>query len=74
MSITVQRLSRKFKIGALELQDPIPNGSLEEVQELLTVQYPTLRHTKIFESGGVISTCGAFMVYEFIIQPVKTQG
>lgn len=74
MTIKAKRLLRKFKVGALELADPAPNCSLNEVHELLVGQYPMLRHTQIFESDGVISSCGNFMVYEYIVQPVKTQG
>lgn len=74
VQVIIQQLKRKFKIGALELPDPIPFGSLDEVQASLAAQFPMLRHTRIFESDATPSPCGEFLVYEFILPPVKTQG
>lgn len=74
MSTVISRLVRKFKVGALELSDPLPASSLDDVHEVLVAQYPTLRHTRLFESDGVVSPCNTFILYEFVLQPVKTQG
>ena len=74
VQIQIQQLARKFKIGALELEDPNPFGTLDDVQAALAAQFPMLRHTRIFESDATPSACGGFLVYEFILPPVKTQG
>ena len=71
---SLELLKRKFLIGTIELEDPLPNGSLDEVAELLSTQYAMVRFTRIFESDGVLSGCGKFMTYNIKLPPVKTNG
>ena len=73
MELKFKQLSRKFKVGATELADPLPGGTLNQVQELIAQQFPPVRHTCIFESDGRLSPCGGFIVYDIKPPPVKTQ-
>jgi hypothetical protein len=70
----VLSLPRRFIIGKLKLNDPLPDGSLDEVHAVLSQDHPNLRHTHIFESDGGISECGAYIDYHVVLQPVKTNG
>lgn len=71
---SVENLERKFHLGSIELADPLPSGTLDEVVELLSTQYPMVRFTRIFESDGVLSSCGKSMEYKIQVPPVKTNG
>lgn len=72
--IEVQRLPRKFTMGATELADPAPSLPLAQVHELFVQQFPIMRQTHIFESDGRLSDCGGFIEYTIVLPPVKTQG
>ncbi|WP_288987620.1 PRTRC system protein C [uncultured Pseudoalteromonas sp.] len=69
-----QTLPRKFKLGAMSLEDPMPSGSLDQVVEVFGEQYPMVRFTRIFESDAVVSQCGLFLEYEIKLPPVKVNG
>ena len=71
---SLENLERKFILGSIELADPIPSGSLDEVVELLSTQYPMVRFTRIYESDGILSSCGRYMEYTIQVPPVKTNG
>ncbi|WP_076414905.1 PRTRC system protein C [Shewanella sp. UCD-KL12] len=72
--ISIQTLPRKFKIGATIVEDPAPEASLDEVQRILTAQYPMLRHTRLYQNDGRLNQEGTEIVYEFQLIPVKTKG
>lgn len=72
--ISIQALPRKFKIGATIVQDPAPEASLDEVQRILTSQYPMLRHTRLYQEDGRLNQEGTEIDYEFQLIPVKTKG
>jgi hypothetical protein len=71
-----QQAIRKFKLGALVLDDPNPTAELEEVQRLLAKQFPQVRHTHIYSSDGIVSEVNGAQVvtYEFIVPPVSVNG
>ncbi|WP_100915910.1 PRTRC system protein C [Pseudoalteromonas spongiae] len=69
-----KKLPRKFKIGAMLLEDPVPTGDLNQVHEILATQYPMIRHTHIFESDAVLSGCGTYLEYSIKLPPAKTNG
>ena len=69
-----KKLQRKFKVGVTLLDDPLPNGTLEQVHELLSMQHPLIRHTHIFESDGRLSDCKTHMLYTIVLPPVKVNG
>ncbi len=72
--ITLNALPRKFKIGVTFIADPAPQASLEEVQRILSQQYPMLRHTTIYSEDGRLNDEATEIVYEFQLIPVKTKG
>jgi len=67
-------LPRRFIIGLLTLSDPLPDGSLEEVQAILAQEHPNVRHTHIFDTDACVSDCGEFLDFHVVLQPVKTNG
>jgi hypothetical protein len=67
-------LPRRFIIGLLTLEDPLPEGSLEEVQAILAQEHPSVRHTHIFHSDSRISDCSEFLDFHVVLPPVKTNG
>lgn len=72
--LQVNALPRQFKIGVAVINDPAPTASLDEVQRLLSQQYPMLRHTTIYEEDGIVSQEGTAVVYTFQLVPVKVKG
>lgn len=65
---------RKFKIGVAIINDPAPQADLDEVQRILTQQFPMLRHTRIYLEDGVLNETATEIVYDFPLIPVKTKG
>ncbi|GIU40996.1 hypothetical protein TUM3794_20320 [Shewanella colwelliana] len=72
--ISAATIVRKFKIGAAVIADPAPTASLEEVQRILTQQFPMIRHTRLYDEDGVLSDDATEILYEFQLIPVKTKG
>jgi PRTRC genetic system protein C len=70
--MSVQTLTRTFKIGCALIEDPAPGLSLDVVQQLLAATYPQVRWTKLYESDGVL--VGKTLQFNVIIPPVKTNG
>lgn len=73
MSATISTVERVFKLGALELPDPIPGGSLAQAVRLLSQQYPQFRHTSIYEEDGKLNASGK-LVFDLILPAPKTKG
>jgi hypothetical protein len=67
-------LPRAFKIGATEYKDPYPNGTLDDCHEHFSQSFPQLRHTKLFESDGVINESMTKEIFTFQMLPPKTNG
>ncbi|GAA4649814.1 hypothetical protein GCM10023116_20950 [Kistimonas scapharcae] len=68
----ISTLPRVFKVGATELPDPLPQGSLDEAVRLLATQFPQFRHTRVFEEDAVVE--GGKLVYSLILPPPKVNG
>jgi len=72
--LSLSTLPRKFQIGVATIEDPAPDASLEEVQRILSQQYPMVRHTRIYEEDGQLNTDATEIIYQFELIPVKTKG
>lgn len=72
--MTIQAMTRKFKLGAMLLEDPMPTGTLNEVVEVLSGQFPMVRFTSIFESDAQLSSCNSYLIYDIKLPPVKVNG
>ncbi|MGI2227769.1 PRTRC system protein C [Shewanella frigidimarina] len=72
--LNMNAIVRKFKIGAAIISDPAPQSDLDEVQRILTQQYPMLRHTRIYIEDGVLNDTATEIIYEFPLIPVKVKG
>ncbi|WP_076922405.1 hypothetical protein [Pseudoalteromonas sp. SK20] len=64
---------RIFKVGAREIQAPLPNGSLQENVEQLMINFPMFRFTHVLETDGIPQSDGSIM-YEVELPPCKTNG
>ncbi|SUJ10505.1 PRTRC system protein C [Shewanella morhuae] len=72
--LKMNQLTRQFKIGAALIADPAPLADLDEVQRILTQQYPMVRHTRLYIEDGVVNEAGTEITYEFQLVPVKVKG
>ena len=66
----IQRLVRRFKIGAVTLDDPAPELAPEKAVQLFAVAYP-------FVTGATLSeptVDGNALVYSLEKRPVQTKG
>jgi hypothetical protein len=72
--LNMNTLPRFFKIGAATIADPAPQAELEEVQRILSQQFPMIRHTRIYLEDGVLNESCTEILYEFQLIPVKTKG
>ncbi len=72
--LNMNTLTRKFKIGAAIINDPSPQADLDEVQRILTQQFPMLRHTRIYIEDGVLNDTATEITYDFPLVPVKVKG
>ena len=72
--LSMTTLPRKFKVGVAIISDPAPEASLDEVQRILTQQYPMLRHTRLYEEDARLNSDATALEYEFQLIPVKTKG
>lgn len=70
--MSVQTLTRTFKIGCAVIEDPAPGLPLEIVQQLLAATYPQVRWTKLYDSDGEL--VGNTLQFKVIVPPVKTNG
>lgn len=58
----IQKLTRKFKYNGIDLQDPNPGMSSEEVRELYAMQFPELNNAVV--EGPV--TTGTEQTFTFV--------
>jgi PRTRC genetic system protein C len=58
----IQKLTRKFKYNGIDLQDPNPGMSAEEVRELYAMQFPELNNAVV--EGPV--TTGTEQTFTFV--------
>lgn len=72
--LKINTLPRTFKIGAATITDPAPHADLDEVQRILTQQFPMIRHTRLYLEDGQLNEAGTELLYEFQLIPVKTKG
>lgn len=72
----MSKLERKFKIGALVLDDPNPSISINEVQEIHSKLFPQVRFTTIFNSDGQVGLHEekTVLMFEYILPPVSVNG
>lgn len=68
----ITELTRIFKTGAVQLNDPDPKLTTEQVREFYSVNYPHLASAII--EGPEIKQKGSQAIYEFKPAPVKTKG
>ncbi len=66
----IASLPRVFKIGAVELEDPDPQVSIEDAWALLKPNFPHLRSAVVNEPSYEADR----VVIEISIPPVKTNG
>jgi len=70
---TLTTLVRIFRSGTLNLVDPSPSMSVEEVKDMYSANYPHLA-TAVIENPDNPIIEGNSMVYVFAPAPVKTKG
>ena len=64
--------TRQIKIGALKVDFPLPDMDLDTNVRELSLHYPMLRGTRVFEEDAVIEN-GA-MTYNVVTPPIKVNG
>jgi hypothetical protein len=69
-------MKRLFNIGNITgIECPTAgHGTLDQAIELLSVRYPQLRHTKVYERDGVIDLQALTLTYTVQLVPSKTNG
>lgn len=72
----MQQLERKFKIGALILNDPNPSLTIDQVREIHAKQYPLVRSVKLWESDGNIEMFDGYnvLMYTYSMPPTSVNG
>ena len=70
MTASTQTLTRVFKLGATELDDPAPHETPEIAMSLYETAFPVLKSASLAEA--VID--GTRLVYEIIKPQAKTKG
>lgn len=74
MALEILNLNRVFKVGALELDDPTPNGTLEDSVRALSRQFPQFRQSRIYEEDGVPDPSTSKIVFTLLLPPPKKNG
>lgn len=74
MAIEILSLKRVFKVGSLELDDPTPNGTLDESVKALSMQFPQFRQSRLYEEDGVPDPSTGKIVFTLILPPPKKNG
>jgi hypothetical protein len=68
-------MKRMFKIGAVSgIQDPAPGQPLKTAIEFLTASYPQLRHTRLYDSDGVVQNDGKTILFDVPLPTAKVNG
>lgn len=65
--------TRYFKIGAMQVKDECSALPFQKAFEILSKQYPIVRHTQIFEADGVAQNDGSIL-YEVPLIKAATNG
>lgn len=74
MAIEILTLNRVFKVGALELDDPTPHGTLDDSVRALSQQFPQFRQSKLYEEDGVPDPSTQKIVFTLLLPPPKKNG
>lgn len=69
-ALTLQPLTRRFKIASLEIPDPAPHLSPTEAVKLLAASYPPCAHGLL----GDPEERDGLLIYPVEKMPVKTNG
>jgi hypothetical protein len=68
-------MKRLFNIGTLtHVACPCPHGTLEQAIELLSMRFPQIRHTRVYERDGVFDANNDALVFTIPLIPAKTNG
>lgn len=70
MAVATEKLTRVFKMGSVQLPDPMPGATPEEAIKVYAASYPHLAHATLAEP--VVSN--GQLVYEVVRAPAKTKG
>ncbi|KJG37652.1 hypothetical protein UA32_11845 [Photobacterium angustum] len=72
----LQKIKRKFKIGALMLDDPNPDLTIDQVREIHSKQYPLVRGVTLWESDGEVAEHNGEQVflYTYNLPPTSVNG
>lgn len=68
--MSIKTMNRVFRFGSVQLTDPSPSMTPEQVKEVYAVNHPHLAEAVI--EGP--TTEGANLVYDFKPAPAKTKG
>lgn len=67
---TIKQAQRVFKMGSVELADPDPSMTPDQVIGLYAANYPQLKNATVTDPQLVANR----LVYSFELPPVKTKG
>ena len=66
--------ARFFKLGSCVLEDPLPDGSLDDVVRLLSRTFPQIRHMgRLYQEDGIPQKDGS-LLFELPTIPLKVNG
>ena len=71
--VTLTTLKRVFKVGAMQIEDPMPAATLTEVVRQLSLNFPQFRWTTILEEDGTMLDASTVQ-YELVLPPPKVNG
>lgn len=74
MALTTHKLNRIFCIGAMQLPDPVPNGTLDDAVRALSQQYPQFRQSRLFEEDGQPDIARGEVVFKLQLPAPKKNG
>lgn len=72
----MKAIERKFKIGALVLDDPDPKLTIDKVREIHAKQYPLVRGVTLWESDGQLTELDGnqVLLYTYTLPPTSVNG
>jgi len=74
MALQPVSLKRVFKVGTLSLEDPCPQGTLDDAVRVLSRQYPQFRQSKLYEEDGVPNQQAGTLEFTLQLPPPKKNG
>lgn len=74
MALQTLTLKRVFKVGALSLPDPMPNGTLDDAIRVLSRTYPQFRLCRLYEEDGVPDIASGEISFTLQLPPPKKNG